>query len=280
MTSILLSLNMALIPSAYGESILNSFEAYEMIKEKSPFIRSLKDLHLWEETDQFWIYRTLVELNEGEKRQRDLFAYISKSNPFEDIYLRLHNFVNFPFPEISSADYFDIKNNPDQLSISLTPFAGEEYSQDLQKLFINSLTADFGTTKERKDVFYHEKELFNEFQNLYIHKLEQIQEWNQVAFKHQNGIPGYSFPISLHEDDENFRYYFNLLSSMGMDFALPYVVGSDCKECFSLIGSFSPNDNLSGFFWINDEQYLPPLSPHDVYFFEALGDGWYIFLSS
>ncbi len=47
-----------------------------------------------------------------------------------------------------------------------------------------------------------------------------------------------------------------------------------------MISSYSPSDNFSGYFWIEDESLLPPWDPNGIYYRFPLGDGWYIFRST
>ncbi len=264
---------------AYANSAPLPSEIITQIYKQNNYIRSVRQLWLWKETPQWHIYQGLAYIGTTEKFYRDFYVYMKPDAPMESMKIRLHNFVSFPFPMISYSEYLNIKKNPNILKQVLSSILGIDEGQDFNQIVLNSLIMDFGYNQEQQMLFVREKEHFIKIKDQYLPQLKQINRWNDQVQAMEQGLLTVSKNNPMRHDPA-FQQFYKMLEKVGIDFMLPYVVGSDCKSCFSLIGSFSPNNNYGGFFWINDEAQLPKLDPRGVFYFEELGEGWYIFQST
>lgn len=252
----------------------------ETINKKNTSITSISKLSLWKQTDEWHIYQGVAILSATEKSYRDFYIYIKPEAPIESLKIRLHNFTSFPFPVNSYTDYINIKRNPETISHAILPILGNSTSgKEFTTTLLNCLTMDFGQNTDQKSLFATEKERFEQIKETYLPQLDQVRQWNEKNQRFEKGLltTSKSNPIMQYPE---FQEYRRSLERVGIDFMLPFVVDSSCKNCFSLVGSFSPNNNYSGFFWIDDETLLPKLDPDNVFYLEPLGDGWYIFQST
>lgn len=264
---------------AYANSAPAPSEVIAQIYKQNNYISSVRQLWLWKEMPEWYIYQGMAYIGNTEKIYRDFYVYIKPDTPIETMKIRLHNFASFPFPIISYSEYLNIKRNPNILNQILFPILGEDQGQSFQRSVLNNLTMDFGHRQDQRVLFYKEKEYFVEVKEQYLPQLKTIERWNEQVQTLEQGLLTVSKDNPMRQDPE-FQKLYELLEEIGIDFMLPYVVESDCTSCFSLVGSFSPNNNYGGFFWINDEDLLPQLDPNNVFYMEPLGDGWYIFQST
>ncbi len=254
-------------------------EVITQLYKQNNYIRSVRQLSLWKETSQWHIYKGMAHIGTTEKFYRDFYIYIKPSAPIESMKVRVHNPVSFPFPIVSYGQYLNIQKNPNVLKQILSPILGTDEGQDFNRVVLNSLIMDFGHNQDQQTLFIKEKQHFTAIKDQYLPQLKQIERWNTQIQAMEKGL----FTVSKNNpmrQDPDFQQFHKMLEKIGIDFMLPYVVDSDCESCFSLIGSFSPNNNYSGFFWINDTGKLPKLDPNNVFYLEDLGDGWYSFHST
>ncbi|MFV0432283.1 MAG: hypothetical protein ACK5MJ_08950 [Alphaproteobacteria bacterium] len=274
----ILSICILWVFSAFAEKPADA-DIQTAITEKSKYIQKLSSFKDIKETDNWFIFGYIATLTQKGIGPKNIYVYVPKGEDgLSGMKVRLHGFLPFPFPSVTYNQFRHFMNDSSALD-ELTAHLGKEAAAGFKQRFINSIQLDFLTDEGYVSFFKKEQALFEDFLQQYADKLEQIKQWNDTLLKAAKGNLKQSPPDSLLED-AGFAAYKNKIDLLGMDFVLPGVTGSTCTQCFMMVSGFTPSDNYSGFFWIKDENLLPPWDPNGVFFQQSLGGGWYIFHST
>ncbi len=248
------------------------------VRERLTDITNIGNFKKLYENEEWDIYGYVVDFKDNRQGPRNLYVYVPKASE-KKIKIRLHGFLHFPFSHMTYKEFRRLMNNPVPLDEITSIFAQTE-SESFKRRFLNSLILDFALDDDFVRFFEKEKEHFYAFQEKYSDQLDKISIWNKEILKGVSNMATIKVTPDILAGNAEFKNYIDHIGDIGIDGVLPYITDSKCQRCFMMISNYSPSDNFSGYFWIEDENLLPEWNPNAVYFRLPLGKGWYVFRST